>query len=571
MANEIQPDDLSTERRVERLFDGVRFAELLEFASEVCLTKPLEITPYKPTEGPEAALIAKLGVRGLGAALNLDLFRQNPDSDLDRDTYISPTSPFRSVQTFSDEPNFELVDMARQFGEALLGEAYTTLGQDVYEQIHKFQQAQDDTTQLEVVGWLYDRLIDMTHETRSALAGDEGETATLYHPLRLSPKAIGRYPHQTLPPTCLGASVIAASFLEKAGATFMHTGVMRTALQSAYRDTSHFTREAWVHLLDSDSNMPDMVLESMVRMDHSIRLKLERDNGFHAANVVKLASGRWAQIDPGLSIMRVCDFDIHNKQYDTTLADLQELQSVAPGLERILGVDMMTMKDAVSAWLKAGSTVELDQEAVKNAFCGIPESVPENVKRIFDASFMAERDSEIPESFAAAIKQLHLFPTYDNAFYHCFEKFVLWNEDIEMVLERCKSDQEYLQRRIEDVQRLSWLFATSLLGNFINEEIPYLAHDSHTRLEAGLPAQRIGMAVLSDFATYCDDSLPPSFWLSNWPSEVPITETMHQKDVSPEQVDMRARLLTWLYETGLCYQKNDGIVSEFVESTGEER
>src|SRR5690606_21858595 len=53
----------------------------------------------------------------------------------------------------------------------------------------------------------------------------EDESAHFYPPHRISPKFIGSYPTPNVQPSCLSASIIAASFFERAGKPVLHGGV----------------------------------------------------------------------------------------------------------------------------------------------------------------------------------------------------------------------------------------------------------------------------------------------------------------------------------------------------------
>jgi hypothetical protein len=107
-----------------------------------------------------------------------------------------------------------------------------------------------------------------------------------------------------------------------------------------------------------------------------------------------------------------------------------------------------------------------------------------------------------------------------------FDKYVLWDEDPEKFFELCAADEKYLNDRVRDTHGLVYLLLAEYARHHIRSN--KIDPNIHAAVEAGLAEQRIGLAVLSDFAQYYDDSLPPSFWISNWPSDVAVLENLHR-------------------------------------------
>ena len=88
---------------------------------------------------------------------------------------------------------------------------------------------------------------------------------------------------------------------------------------------------------------------------------------------------------------------------------------------------------------------------------------------------------------------------------------------IENFLQRCKEDPRYLLDRVIDFENSMHVTLVDYACARIEGDRPDTVHAS---VEVGLPAQRVGLAVLSDISTYTDNSLSPDFWISNWPGDV---------------------------------------------------
>src|SRR5258708_6100145 len=93
-----------------------------------------------------------------------------------------------------------------------------------------------------LIEWLHQRIVDIHNidlpvENVDGQEDDDDEqaapsqTPVFYHPMRLSPKMLGKYPDMPMQPTCLSASILAASFFEKASTPYMHAGVQMSAYQ----------------------------------------------------------------------------------------------------------------------------------------------------------------------------------------------------------------------------------------------------------------------------------------------------------------------------------------------------
>lgn len=569
-------------RRIESLTAPMLFDELLQLASEVCLHRPLEFKPRDEVVDSQAAIVAKLGLGGLRAAIDISRGRDWPitplreDDESSEDTdFIQLDSPLREPKAYSDEVDLDILDKARQFGEALLDEAYKTLGQDVYQKLVEFRAAQTDTEQLKVIEWLDKRLAQMTDKQRG-FAEDTQDGASYYHPIRLAPQAIGRYPDHNYNPTCLGVSVIAASFFEQAGADHMHGGVMESRLERYLNDTSELMLEvAESYPQHYEVELPAVLNAGLEKKAIDTAVRMITDGGYHAASYVRLKSGDWCQVDSNYNASGVVQADTNNQELTDRFGELQSFASVAPGLELTAGMGMSTLSLWLRDWLKGGSSADLpDQNEITQFLLETEhESLPELIKQRFITPFFTGERAGVGPLHQKIINELSGHAIYEDAFYTAFEKYVLWGESPGAMLARCASDSAYLACRTEDIRALPLVVAASTGLNLVNYHAGDFGQENHSTVEVGLPAARVGMAVLSDFAMYCDDRLPASFWLTHWPSYVPMTETVDDASRSSAQDSILSNKLNWLTHVNLKYIKSHVIVQSFLsvrEKRGEQ-
>lgn len=89
-------------RRAEHHYDVHNFDDLYEFASSVCLRTMPELTTAFD-DSPEAQLIRRVGVRGLGSALSINhrpnAFYFNETED-EEGEFVSPTTLLRQSDLF---------------------------------------------------------------------------------------------------------------------------------------------------------------------------------------------------------------------------------------------------------------------------------------------------------------------------------------------------------------------------------------------------------------------------------------------------------------------------------------
>jgi hypothetical protein len=568
-------------RRIETLSNHILFDELIELASEICFGRQIEFKSFQTSLHPEAEIVAQLGIRGLRTALDIsspgtgyegDAFdgERAPEEFDPGEEYIWIDSPLREVKTFGDQPNLEIINKAKQFGEVLLSDAYKVLGQDVFDKVREFRAAETDEEQIRVINWLDDRLYHLTRSDEGLIESETNDHTDkfLYHPLRLSPKAMGVYPRHKLAPTCLGVSIITASFLEQAGVDHMHTGVMISARQHRLLALANLLRDTKESLSELGSDVSEIVTDVLQERAEQVVGNFYNDEGYHAANIFRMKSGRWCQIDTNYESTTTIEIEVHNERLDQAYKDIfVDFKDIAPGLERSVPMGVSNMSALFNRMLDTIDLENINEDKIKDILLNEDEAIPEKIKQLFTDDVFIKRitQSEASESESVTLEVLKVYK--HDAFHKLFIKYVLWNEDIDKVQDMCRKDSVYLERRINDIKNLVFPMVASValefdkLVNGVNGEYP-----AHNAIEVGEPAHRIGMAVLSDVAVYCDDRLPPSFWLANWSSHVPLTETIPE-DISTirssEEALLRNNTLVH-EENNLSYAKSRGIIYKFL-------
>jgi hypothetical protein len=138
----------------------------------------------------------------------------------------------------------------------------------------------------------------------------------------------------------------------------------------------------------------------------------------------------------------------------------------------------------------------------------------------------------------------------ESAYYDAAESWLTDQEDLLDVLERCRKDEHYLGRKLDDALLLGRLTAETYASRLCNPAEGHIEPTDltavgrlHTAIEVGLPESRIGNAVLGDFATFCGNDLSMHHWQSQWPSIVPMAERISLSERSDaEQHHLRNAL-----------------------------
>ncbi len=458
MSEFTEPLSDHTARRIENLDSSRLFDELFLLAAETCLSAPC-LTIEMPESSPEGRLVSQLGVRGLRAAVDLASGSAIYMSELS--DYVRSDSPIRHPEQFGDSTDFEVMAKVKALGEGLLAEAYLCLGGDVDERIREFAEGETDEDQIKTLGWVHKRLQQLTKAER------DNDDPLIYHPARLSPKLVGVYPDHNLPPTCLGVSIIAASFLHQAGAHALHAGVMRTRQERHADDASLFLRDLPQYAQDfCDVTLPANLGDALLTRARSLLQSSRQDNGYHAAAFVRLKSGKWVQLDPNFHASCVVG-GADDVRLDEASATLEAMSEVAPGLETTVILPLGTFPLLAEMMIDTGDKTLLGTpEAIRDALLeSSEEALPQKVKESFvDPFFKADRGVEglleVWQSFMSMATddesggEINLF---EDGFRDMFRKYVLWETPLADVLQKCRQDEAYLQRRIEDIQALPFM------------------------------------------------------------------------------------------------------------------
>lgn len=552
------------QRRIDTLTDEINFRELTDMASQVCFGKKLNFEKYQMPDSESAHVIAKLGSRGLRSMLNSDQPHQDPFFE-DRDEFV-------------DEPNLQVIYEAKQFGQELLDTAYKCLGDDVYEKIDEYKNAQSYIEKTYVLEWLYNRLVDITVDSAELEDGDD--ESLFYHPIRLSPKAIGVYPNNNVKPTCLGVSVIAASFLEQAGVEHFHAGAIRNGTQQAIYTlsddllSSELESNLTSRLSDSSTTL-DSVSEKILESASQTMKSYTVDGGYHAFNVIKIDhpnyEDSWILFDPNFGILINL---LGEDEISRASTNLTRFENEAPGLELTVGaisnVILNGQIDYMSMLLDFPEP-KLDDVELRSIFTEEYESVVEKLRDFFIKAVIvnavietAKPSADTKDSFDADFLD-NIVSGAENVFEKCLDDYVLSGNTIYDVQERCRIDKNYLNRRIDDMRSLWAAMIPAIIVNYAQHVIEEPSvKDMHCVFELGLSAQRIGLAVLTDFDVHCDFGISPSFWMSNWPSQIPVIDSAARPSGRIGQNSVTKKMVDNLLNKDLLYAKSYGIIKEFL-------
>ncbi len=583
MSKEFQEAKNALQGRMEQLLTAAAFDELLSMAEEVCLSYPYErAAPPAAAENDEAMIISQLGTRGLKAALELglniipsDMAVNTEEVESEKQRPMLLDTPFRLPKSFSNEIDFSVLAKAESFGNALINESFSILGQDAFAQLELFKQAKTIEQQLKVVAWLDERLDSLNTLARQPEEATNTNDSHLYHPIRLSPKVVGSYPNHTLPPTCLGMSIIATSFFKRAGVDVLHAGVEQSFFDNSDIAAVDFVRSLKQIITDRyNLSIPDPVQSAIDAIEVRFSDRLTRNDAHHAAVYVRLLDGSWLQMDPNYHATVHIDRDVINNKLDLDFNILSELRSISPGLQLAEYLSpYITIADSSHevATSHIPNIVDTLRQITESVLPGLidDESIPQKIYEecilpFFTISGGDERLAELQRVLRVDVAEAE-WDEFESplqvAFYKAFEKFVLWGDDVNSFLERLRIDPAYYKDRIEDIVLLPFLMMVSMTGS--EADGPPL-FTSHAAVELGSAEMRIGLAVLSDFATYTDAPLPASFWLSHWASDVPTFEYLDGASHSDREDSLVRNNVIYHNNHPLTSYKNGGIIKEFL-------
>ena len=573
-----QYDKQQFEYIADECLDRQRFSELLTFATKICLTNPPEYLEKTPSRADN--VVAKLGVRGLACALDSGSEPQYFTTS-QRDEYFVGETIMRSPEMFSRGQDTLATAQIEQFGEALLDEAYRSLGVDVEQKIHEFTAAETIDDQIRVLEWLVKRMNRLVSDNQ--IARGDNEENPFYHPIRLSPKALGVYPQHQFRPTCLGMSVLSSSFVQQTGTPMLHAGMLSDVVaEKRELLSSSLLYGAKSPSFDHNPALRDRLKQAGQSVHDGIR-----NSGFHAVTLVQLLDESWYVIDPNLrSSYRVTD-QTRNEAITAAQEDLETFEEVAPGLERCVRMQKQFSWPAI--FTAAVNTMEYS-DVNRDELVALCQSTPENLLA-YACEYVHARFTEYAADDSLHGQVIELMKsdwikeayTYDwqherkvddpvsEAIIRAAHKYFLWDEHPDEVAERIARDPEYCADRLQDLSVLPQmavieaalfvdLHDTNYI-NFLTATNGVAGGKDHTGFEIGRSAFRVGATVLSDFATAYDFGVSPAFWLSNWASKIPITETLVHESTRAQET-MLLYNATWLEDVSLKYYNQDDIIKK---------
>ncbi len=585
--------DWSDELAVDHLLAGPAFYELIGLTAETCLAAPERVELHRQrieesrTISEGSTLLGRLGLWGLRNALEISRHPREFDydsreSDEEDGDYINADSAIMWPQGFSGELDPRIQNTIEAFGKSMLEEAFICLGEDAQDKVIEYQKAETKEEQLAVFEWLLGRINEIRKEKTNddeEPEKDADDDSTFYHPARLSPKFIGRYPDIRAVPTCLGVSILAASFMEKAREPYLHAGVALSDADQARQEYIYMLRFVDEQAEELGVPLPDEMSERLKQSKYNTRKVLREDRGYHAAVLVKLKDNDWLQLDPNFSR----NVQINNCDMATLLdecyEDLRLLGDLVPGTEMIIRDRMdsgnMFMEFTFLRSIRTSPSLEHINDYLKSAedltFKNLADQfiAPlftagegdkklqrlQEIVRLYLESFDDPDSPEEERFFEKVMRQVIESRVFPDA-----EK-----EGLDKCIARCCRDDSYRQRRAEDLRLAPLYFMTKITGMTTNSIISGETAAYHPRLEVGLPAYRIGASVLSDFAVYCGDELPPSFWLTYWPSHVAATEHIPPIGDPYRREPLLNNVLGLLDRSLLRYIKSYGIIDEYLE------
>lgn len=577
------------ERSIEAQFDAVNFWSLYELTRNICLRKAPDVESIPPYDSSEARVIATLGATGLRKALEV----------VDRTAVMKEHRPWTeeelSEDSLQDYPNIEPVSRpdylghstdinvlrhVEALGEALIDEGFEVLGQDAVRMAALFKDATTDEEQMRALFWLDERLSRMAYSNRGLRVEhyDEDSKMPHYHPARFSPKLLGRYPDHRLSPTCFGVSVVASGFMKRAGAEFMHAGVMVSAREAMYAGALMLAHGVPKLCTLLGYELSDDARGSLEGKQASLFEHLSVDHGTHGALLVRLQSGRWFQFDPAYhaSVAAPKDTDELNDEeqgggvnasIETAYRRLQDLANVAPSLEFAFEPRMMDISTAWPSYLR-GLVPPSDIRSALHDILVRPESEAtfEPIRKIIVDDWLMQPN--LNEAFrdvwlegAAEYQYGSETRPIDDAFYSVVNAHILRGDSLEEWMDRCRRDEHYRARVIEDVLCLPILIGVPLTIDAANKDMFF---EMHAGFELGRPAMSLGFSALNDVAIYSGDPLSAHFWLSYWPNRGVVADKVALAERSRAQY---AAVRSSLLDGGeaLNYSRFHNIIQKFLD------
>ncbi len=539
---------LLTQKRSEVVFN-----ELLEYATEVCLTNPPEyLTENEPsryeTTAPEDALVQQLGARSLATVLELKDGIHKPDPE----AKFHITELLEEPEAFSGKANLRILENAERFGRAIINESFAILGSDAYDWVRKLENATTEEDELAVINWLDSRLRKISNKSRNA-SSEEDESSHFYPPFRISPKFIGNYPRPSVQPSCLSASIIATSFFERAGKQVLHGGVTAPGNEAGTELFLYMLRNIATSGDDTLAQNNDAHKRTLTGTLQKAGDWVKRPLAQHGAVYARL-SKYWVQFDTYNNASHLLYTEetehldnLHNhlSQWSNTLPNLEFSTSILPNRSMQLATPIGSRFAFTLAEYEYPDTSELLQ-TIEAALETIPEEsyltylyescltplLDTNYhpfSKHEDATLMTLLEETLEEARTPKRQNTGMYDTpLRVVFEKAVRKFINWEATPEEFIHKCTTDRAYRQRRVEDFLSLPRLMSVFAAQSAAQDDYGF----GHLSVDIGNPAMRIGLATLSDFALYDEYPLPASFWTTHWPGAVSLLENLDNPSVS---------------------------------------
>jgi len=595
---------------VEHIVAEPAFNELVEFASEVCLQAPGRVAYHEAklreaTKPPTAdeLLIRKIGVWGLRTAQeiadNSDSFTF--DTGERKEDLIHPDSPITNPQWYDLELKPEVQRKIEAFGRSILDETFICLGDGGLDKAQELRQLYDtmkdrgetvtaETPEykaaLDVANWLMKRVLAI------ATVHEDINQDVFYHPVRLSPKFLGQFPDVGTYPTCLGLSVLISSFCEKAGIPYLHAGVAHSSSDDNRGIYSTALSQTPAHAKKRGITIPDQIQEQLNAIHDENQEHMFEDRGYHAAALIELLPGLWLQADPNFHSNIVYPLDADEPDISSVYERVKAYSELNPAFEMMIDGRMLPVTFLVELLFNKRSRAQRRPEWIQNWLTTADsisfESLADTfVKHYFFGPTKSERTAYFQENVIEATSLLKTDnpefvheTTWENLDYLDYQaqdvirKYVFpdapHSSSLKRSIERCRTDPAYLARRVEDLQLAPLLYRLKIMSEILfPESTPGDMSSGHAYMEVGMPAYRIGASILSDFAVYCGDPLPASFWTTYWPSQISITEHASEGRFGDQLAPIRNHMGT-LDLSGLRYIKSYDIINWFLEQPTKE-
>ncbi|MCA9349187.1 hypothetical protein KC878_03540 [Candidatus Saccharibacteria bacterium] len=413
----------------------------------------------------------------------------------------------------------------------------------------------------------YVRLGDLIDDGWEVDCEEDGDIQP-YHPIKISPKFIGKYPDNMQIPTCLGKSILVTAFFDKAGAPVMHAGVMRTALEFARLNHMKIVDQIKAASAEGQIVVSADLRERLdtIASDYAKKLESAAGRGYHAAAIVRLKNGRWVQVDPNYRMGLIVGAS--SRFLDEQYGVLSYANKYLKGLESsFLGIE-------------TSASLQLTY-LVSELLQALPDD--QTLKRVLnDAKVMQDpRDATrgfVIDLVTSTLEKSQFACRQDGGYFlddlidtlllefrspQVHKKEGLIDTTLDELIRDYMFSQSSADNVFENLRILPILFVLKLNGLVINKLITNIANGKrylHTAMEFGMPAFRIGACALSDIELHTDTKLPFKFWASNWASAVTFGNNPPSADDSDDNACYRS-LVTRAYCPDLAYEGADVIVS----------